>query len=110
MQPGNLNTKQSTIHIRNMVSESCVALLRIELERTGFIKVDHVELGKAVITYNEQVFGLSFINEILKSIGFAIIDDHDDKLVEKIKQSVIQLIFFGNNTNTILCRMGRNIT
>ena len=33
---------------------------------------------------------------------FSIIDEREDKLVEQIKQSVIQLIFFGNNTNTIL--------
>ena len=90
MQPANLNTKQSTIHIRNMVCDSCVKVVRWELERTGFIKVDHVELGRAVISFNEQVIGLS------------LIDDREDKLVEQIKQSVVQLIFFGNNTNTIL--------
>jgi YesN/AraC family two-component response regulator len=102
MQPANLNTKQSTIFIRNMICDSCVKLVRHELERTGFIKVDHVELGKAVITHNEQVIGLSVIDEILKINGFAVIDDREDKLVEHIKQSVVQLIFYGNNTNTIL--------
>src|ERR1043165_2080616 len=102
MQPANLNTKQSTIFIRNMICDSCVKLVRHELERTGFIKVDHVELGKAVITHNEQVIGLSVIDEILKINGFAVIHDREDKLVEHIKQSVVQLIFYGNNTNTIL--------
>lgn len=102
MQPSSLNTSQSTIYIRNMVSNSCVKLVRWELERTGFIKVELVELGRAVISYNEQVIGLPLINEILKNNGFAIIDDREDKLVEQIKQSVIQLIFYGNNTNTIL--------
>ena len=102
MQPASLNTKQSTIHIRNMVCDSCVKVVQYELERTGFVKVDHVELGKAVIRYNEQVIGIPLINEILQNSGFSIIDDREDKLVEQIKQSIIQLIFFGNNTNTIL--------
>jgi copper chaperone CopZ len=95
MQPASLNTKQSTIHIRNMVCDSCVKVVRYELERTGFVKVDHVELGKAVIRYNEQVISIPLINEILQNSGFGIIDDRDDKLVEQIKQSIIQLIFFG---------------
>jgi len=64
MQPSSLNTKQSTIQIRNMVCDSCVKVVRWELERTGFIKVEHVELGKAVISYNEQVIGISLIDEI----------------------------------------------
>ena len=102
MQPASLNTKQTTIHIRNMVCDSCVKVVRWELDRTGFIKVDHVELGKAVISHNEQVIGLPVINEILQNSGFGIIDEREDKLVEQIKQSIIQLIFFGNNTNTIL--------
>ncbi|HRG87927.1 MAG TPA: AraC family transcriptional regulator [Chitinophagales bacterium] len=102
MQPSTLNTKQSTIHIRNMVCDSCVKVVRWELERTGFIRVEHVELGKAVISHNEQVIGLPLINEILQNSGFGIIDEREDKLVEQIKQSVVQLIFFGNNTNTIL--------
>lgn len=102
MQPHTLNTKQTTIYIRNMVSDSCVKLLRMEMERTGFIKVDHIELGKAVINYNEQVIGLEVIDELLKNHGFGLIEDHESKLLEQIKQSVIQLIFYGNNTNTIL--------
>jgi AraC-like DNA-binding protein len=102
MQPSNLNTSKTTIAIRNMVCDSCVKLVKYELERTGFIKVWHVELGYAEISFNAQVIGLKVIDEILCNAGFGLIDDSEDKLVEQIKQSVIQLIFFGNNTNTIL--------
>lgn len=85
-----------------MVSDSCIKVVRMVLERTGFINVHHIELGKAVVSCNAQMVSSELIDTILKSQGFALIDDKEDKLVEQIKQSIIQLIFFGNNTNTIL--------
>ena len=93
MQPANLNTKQSTIHIRNMVCDSCVKIVRMELERTGFIKVDHVELGKAVISFNEQVIGLSLVDEILKNSGFSLIDDREDNIEQWKSKGGIGILF-----------------
>ncbi len=102
MQPSTLNNKQMTIYIRNMVSDSCIKVVRWELERTGFIKVHHIELGMAVISYNNQVIGHEALQELLGNHGFGLIDDRELKLVEQMKQAIIQLIFYGNNTNTIL--------
>lgn len=102
MQQSDLNTKKITIYIRNMVSDSCVKVVRWELERTGFIRVHHIELGMAVISCNTQVIGQEVLNELLAHHGFGLIDDRELRLVEQIKQAIIQLIFWGNNTNTIL--------
>jgi len=102
MQPNSLNTKYTTIYIKNMVCDSCVKVVKWELERTGFIQVETVELGKAVIHFNEGVIGPEFINAVLQRNGFCLIDDKEDVLVEQIKSSVIQLIFFGNNTNSLV--------
>ena len=85
-----------------MVSNSCVRIVREELERTGFIQVLYVELGKAEINYDSQIINIETINSILKKNGFELIDDKDEKLVEQIKTSVIQLIYFGNNTNSLI--------
>ena len=102
MQPSNLNTKHISLHIKNMVSNSCVRIVREELERTGFIQVLNVELGKAEIIYDAQIINIETINSILKKNGFELINDKDEKLVEQIKTSVIQLIYFGNNTNSLI--------
>lgn len=102
MQPSNLNTKHATLHIKNMVSNSCVRIIREELERTGFIRVLHVELGKAEVNYDPQIINSETINSILRSNGFELIDNRDEKLVEQIKTSVIQLIYYGNNTNSLI--------
>jgi len=85
-----------------MVSESCCKVVRWELERTGFVEVEQVELGSATIHFNEGVINLDFIDAVLKRNGFSLIEHKDEHLIEQIKAAVIQLIFYGNNTNTIL--------
>lgn len=85
-----------------MVSNSCVKLVKLELENTGFIQVIDIKLGEATIKYDAQVFDPKGIDVILKRNGFELLDNSDEKLVQQIKSSVIQLIFYGSNTNSIL--------
>jgi AraC family transcriptional regulator len=102
MQKHNFNTTRTIIHIKNMVGNSCVKLVKQELERTGFIEIIHIEMGKAEIQYDSQVISIEGINTILKRNGFEIISDNNKKLVEQIKTSVIQFVFYGNNTNSLI--------
>lgn len=102
MQPADLNTNTTALHIKNMTSNSCIRLVKEQLERTGFIKVQHIELGEAQVSYNPQLINENFINELLKNCGFELINNKETKIVEQIKTSVIQLIFYGNNSNSLI--------
>ena len=102
MQKHNLNTTRAVIYIRNMVSNSCIKLVKQELERTGFIEVLQVELGEALIQYDSQVINNQVINNVLKHNGFELIPDNNSKLTEQIKIAVINLIFYGNNGTSIV--------
>ena len=102
MQKHNLNTTRTVIHIKNMITNSCVKLVKIELERTGFIEVLNIELGEAEIQFDAQVFSLDNVNTVLKKSGFEIINHSDKILVEKIKSTVIQFIFYGSNSNSLM--------
>lgn len=102
MQKHNLNTTQTTIHIKNMVSNSCIKLVKQELERTGFIEVIRISLGEAEIQFDSQVINSETLNVILKRNGFELLSNTNQKLVEQIKTSIIQLIFYGNNSNSLI--------
>lgn len=102
MQTHTLNTTKTKIHIRNMICDSCLKVVKWELERTGFIQVAHVALGTADIAYNAGVINLAFVGAVLSRNGFELIENKELVIVEQIKTSMIQLIFFGNNTNSIL--------
>ena len=102
MQKHNFNTTRTVIYIKNMVSDSCIKLVRQELERTGFIEVINVSLGEAEIQLDTQMFNLDVVNEILKKSGFELLRDTNKKLVEKIKTTVIQFVFYGNNNTSLI--------
>lgn len=98
MQPHNLNTRRETLNIRNMVSSSCIKVVTWELQRSGFIQVHHCELGHAVVSYDSQIISPEMIDLILRRNGFALIRNEEDLLVERIKNTVIQQIFFNEAT------------
>jgi AraC family transcriptional regulator len=102
MERHNFNTTQHTLHIKNMVSASCVRIIKESLQRTGFIEVTRIELGEADVRFDPNIISLEFIDQLLKKDGFELIHDHTKRLVEKIKTAVIQLVFYGNNTNSLI--------
>ena len=73
MQPHHLNTKKTTLFIRNMVSNSCIRIVQQELERTGFIQVLQIRLGSVLISYDAQVIGLEGIKTRLTFSSLPII-------------------------------------
>jgi len=102
MQGNTFNTTHEILSIKNMVSKSCIKVVKQELERIGFIKVINVELGKAEINYDAQIIGLDVIDSILKRNGFELLRDTDAILVGQIKGAVIEHIFYGSNTNSLI--------
>lgn len=102
MQRTTFITTPATLSIKNMVSQSCIKVVKQELQQTGFIRVMKVELGSAEIFYDAQVLNLDIIDTVLQRSGFELIRDNDKLLVEKIKAAVIAHIFYGANTNSLL--------
>ncbi len=85
-----------------MVSNSCIKLVKQDLEQTGFIEVLHIELGLAEIQFDAQVINFQGIDALLKRNGFELLNDKNARLVEQIKTSVIQLVYYGNNNSSIM--------
>jgi len=68
-------------------------VVRQQLEQEGF-QVNSIDLGTAAITPdpdNDQILG---IKSALNLVGFDLIDDEKSKLVERIKNIIIDLIHY----------------
>ena len=90
-----------TLFIRNLTSNCCMILLRERLEGFG-IKVNHVQPGKASLSYDRGRFDHSGISGILQDIGMEVMESREKVLVESIKQTVIELIHHLNNVDSIV--------
>jgi AraC family transcriptional regulator len=85
-----------------MVSARCIKVLKLEFERTNAIVINHIQLGSADIDFDISKISLDVIDSILIENGFERIVDKEFQLTEQIKVAVLEMIYYGNNLNTII--------
>jgi len=86
------------MHIKNMVCNRCIMVVNEQLKRIG-IKPDFVELGKVGFHIKISSEQKDIIKRTLEPLGFELIDDKRVRIVEQIKNNIIQLV---HQTNTQL--------
>lgn len=80
------------LFIKNMVCDRCKMAVKAELGRLG-LQPASVELGE--VDLEEQALKPEILNQLrtnLQDLGFDIIDDKKSRLIEKIKNLVIEMI------------------
>ncbi len=97
----NLKNQSEHILIKNMVCSCCIRLVKEDLSNIG-VTVLNVKLGEATIAYDHSKISLKHISDILKKIGLELIVDRNQALVEEIKKTVIELIHYMNNADSIM--------
>ena len=91
----------TSIHIKNMMSNCCMKVIRDEFERNN-IEVKNIRLGEAIISYDQNEMNLEKIGAILKEMKFELVISREAKIVNKIKTVVIELIHHLNNVDSIV--------
>ena len=74
-----------------MVCSRCKMLVKAELEKAGFNPLT-VELGEVEIESEPTDEVLEQLNASLQKLGFEIIDDRKSRIIEKIKNAIVELI------------------
>lgn len=92
---------RKTIHVKNMVCNCCIHLLRKELAIDG-LTVHDIRLGSLEFSYDPKKVSLKTIHGILEQYGFEIIIDKEKILVEQIRQAMVDLIH--NSTYNAMVR------
>ncbi|MFQ6612902.1 MAG: helix-turn-helix domain-containing protein [Fidelibacterota bacterium] len=82
--------KTSVFHIKNMVCDRCIRVVREEMENLGLSVVD-IHLGRLVILEPAKGFPLERMESVLKQNGFELLVEKNAQLVEDIKTLLIEL-------------------
>lgn len=94
------NYKITELFIRNMHAACCCRLLELEFQNLD-AEIISIKAGYLKINYNPAGNALKIIPEILDKAGMSIISKHEIILLEKIKHTVIELIHYMNNADSI---------
>ena len=84
-----------------MMCQCCLRVIREEFEKAG-VHVNEISLGKATISYDPGKTSMQDVRAVLLGLGTDLIDTRENRLVEDIKRTVIELIHQMNNVDSIV--------
>lgn len=80
-----------TLQIKNMVCDRCIMVVKQQLENLGF-SVSDIVLGRVVIDTEPDEYQMLQITSALRLIGFDLINNEKQQIIEQIKNIVIDKI------------------
>ena len=89
--PAERPCSMTTLHIRNMVCNRCIRVVREELERLG-LDVRSITLGEALLGAGADNSQLASIRTMLLENGFELIEDARLATIERIKHIVVDFV------------------
>lgn len=81
----------AVIYVKNMVCSRCIMVVNGELEKLG-LDVKSISLGEVVLGESLTPELKKQISEAITPMGFEIIDDKKSRIIEKIKNIIIDIV------------------
>lgn len=86
----------STVFIKNMVCNRCIMVVQSELDKLG-IAINSIRLGEVVLADDLTEEQKKQLEAVLIPLGFELIDDKKVRIIEKIKNIIIELVHHQDN-------------
>ncbi|AZI33851.1 helix-turn-helix domain-containing protein [Kaistella carnis] len=88
---------KTTLYIKNMVCDRCNSAVMRELNALGY-HVESLELGQVVLDQDTPV-EFTKLEKILQELGFELLIEETDVLIEKIKTAIINKVENQDHSN-----------
>lgn len=86
----------STLFIKNMVCNRCIMVVQSEVDKLGLqvtdIRLGEVTLGQDISSEQKETLGSALV-----LLGFQLIDDKKSRMIEKIKNVIVDLVHYQEN-------------
>lgn len=79
------------VSLKNVLTDCCSRLIELELEKIG-VPADSISLGKIKLAYDPGKISFEEISDFLEHLGFEVISNREEKLVDEVKSAIINLI------------------
>ena len=89
----------STLYIKNMVCDRCKMAVSQTLQQVG-LHPAKVELGEVSIEEDPSFVQLSTLRAALKELGFELLDDRRQQIIDHIKSALIRLVHYHDNQSS----------
>src|SRR5690606_860229 len=86
----------ATLFIKNMVCDRCIMAVKNELAKLN-LKAKDIKLGEVIFDEEPTAEEKNSLDEALIPLGFEIIDNKKSRIIEKIKNIIIDLVHHQDN-------------
>ena len=86
----------STLFVKNMVCNRCIMVVQDELEKLG-LDFTNIKLGEVILAKELTSDERNSLESALVPLGFELIDDKKSRIIEKIKNIIIDLVHHQDN-------------
>lgn len=86
----------STLFVKNMVCNRCIMVIQNELEKLG-LDFTQIKLGEVTLAKELNSTEKKSLEAVLIPLGFEVIDDKKSRIIEKIKNIIIDLVHHQDN-------------
>jgi AraC family transcriptional regulator len=83
--------EKTHLFIKNMVCNRCIKVVKEELEAMN-LKILELKLGEVVLENSVDSIDFNTLKSRLQENGFELLDDKKAKTIEKIKNTVIEIV------------------
>lgn len=84
------------LFVKNMVCSRCIMVVQNELEKLG-VEFTNIKLGEVTLTNELNLDERNSLEAVLIPLGFEVIDDKKSRIIEKIKNIIIDFLHHQDN-------------
>ncbi len=88
----------TTLFIKNMVCNRCIMVVQNELEKLE-LTLKSIKLGEVKLENDLTSSDKTRLEKVLIPLGFEVIDDKKSRIIEKIKNIIIDLVHYQDSDN-----------
>jgi AraC-like DNA-binding protein len=81
----------ATLFVKNMVCNRCIMVVQNELSKLG-LNVKNIKLGEITFDKEPTLEERHILDKMLIPLGFEVIDDRKSRIIEQIKNIIINLV------------------
>ncbi len=90
----------ATLFIKNMVCNRCIMVVQNELNKLG-LDVNDIKLGEVTLAKEPTPHEKINVEKVLIPLGFEVIDDKKSRIIERVKNEIIDLVHHQHNAAKI---------
>jgi AraC family transcriptional regulator len=96
-----LHKRDMKLYIKNMVCPRCIAAVQNVLNEIDIQPLE-IRLGEIILAARIEDTSLRLLDEKLKQLGFELLSDGQQQIIEQIKSIIINQIHYSNNKSANL--------